>query len=161
MIPFSAGVIFLGFAFLFLFRAKKDPVFLLCAALFSGYGIELVISGLGNNLQGLESFVDLLCFIVGVALAPTGSFLIIETLGRGKRDHVLLLGLGVASVLICVVGIISIVSGGNPDFYYTLAYGIVFVSFCVVTIVEARELRPLRRLPRQIKVFFYLQRLRS
>jgi AraC-like DNA-binding protein len=52
------------------------------------------------------------------------------------------------------VGIFSIVSGGNPDFYYTLAYGIVFVSFCVVTIVEARELRPLRLLPRQIKMFF-------
>jgi AraC-like DNA-binding protein len=152
--PRHAGVIFLSFAFLFLFRAKREPALLLCAAFFSDYGIELIILGLWSNIQDILLFANLFCFIVGTLLTPIGSFLIFKIIGRGKRAHTLIVGIGAASVLTCLVGSISIVSGGSDDFFYTLDYGLFFASLCVVAIVEARELRPFRHLPRQIKIFF-------
>lgn len=153
---FCYGILFLHLGIAVLVIKKKTVIHYISAALLGDFGAMCVAGGVYcyANRNGIADNVAV--FVPMVLLAPIGSAFAIDCFGAGQSARRLTLFLRAGTAAVLLAGMALILAGSPWRYIFAIAYGWLAVSFSAVLAFEARELKPVRAMPRGLRAFFYL-----
>lgn len=156
LIIFAYGFVCINFALAFLCFRRKVAIHWLAIALLADFGAMCVAGGISVYYRYEGFFVNLAVFAPMVLLSPVGAAFALECLSpRGVNSPVLRVILALTAAVFAA-GLALVAFGVGWKAAYVLSYDWLFLTFLAIAVIEGIELRPIRKMPRPLYIFYLI-----
>jgi AraC-like DNA-binding protein len=148
--------VFVHLALAFLCFRRKAAIHWLTMALLADFGAMCAAGGISVYYRYEGFFVNLAVFAPMVLLSPIGAAFALECLSpRGVASPILRVLLPLTAAVFAV-GLAFVALGVGWKAAYVLSYDWLFLTFLVIAVIEGIELRPIRKMPRPLYLFYLI-----
>lgn len=155
-ILFSSGFIFIGFSLVIASLRNKQYIQKLCVAVIAVFGAMCIAGGWCLQWNYRNSLLNSLVSLAMLLLSPLGSAFILDCFGARRRALSFQRNVNIGSAAVFVAGLVLYAFGVSWTIIFASVYGWLTFTFGSLMLVEWLELRPIRKMPPSLRMFFYL-----